>query len=57
MDDAQKEEGPAGEQHSVGARILPVRLDALPIFIPFHSGGRAAFGFTVKGGWFPFGHN
>lgn len=55
--DAQEEEGPAGQQHAVGARVVAVRLHALPVLVPFHRGGRPALCLAVEGGWFPFGHN
>ncbi len=57
VDDAQEEEGPAGQQHAMGAGVVAVRLNALPIFVPFHRRGRAALCLTVKSSWFPFGHN
>ena len=57
VDDAQEEERPAGQQHAVGAGVVAVRLNALPIFGPFHRGGRTALGLTVEGGGFPFGYD
>ena len=57
MDDAQKEEGPAGQQHTVGTGVVTVRLNTLPIFVPFHCGGWTALCLAVESGWFPLGHN
>lgn len=44
---SEKKEGAAGEEHTVGARILPVCFNSLAIFIPLHRGGRPTFGLTV----------
>lgn len=57
VNDAQEEEGSAGQQHAVGARVVSVRLNALAIFIPFHCRGWTALCLTVERGWFPFRHN
>lgn len=55
--DAQEEQRAGGQQHAVRTRVVAVRLDALPVFVPFHRGGWPALCFTVEGGGFPFGHN
>lgn len=41
----------------MGAGVVTVRLNALPVFIPFHRGDRTAFCFTVESGGFPFGYD
>ncbi|TNN86761.1 hypothetical protein EYF80_002944 [Liparis tanakae] len=55
VDDTQEEEGAAGQQHAVGAGVVAVRLDALPVFGPLHRRGRTALGLTVESGRLPFG--
>ena len=54
VDDAQEEEGSTGEQHSMRAGVVSVRLHALPVFVPLYRRGRAALGLTVESGRLPF---
>lgn len=55
VDDAQKEEGAAGEQHALRAGIVPVGLHPFAIFVPLHSRGWPTLRLTVESGGFPLG--
>lgn len=57
VNDSEEEEGAAGEEHTVGPRILPVCFDSLAIFVPLHHGGRPTFCFTVQSGGLTLGNN
>lgn len=54
--DAEEEERAAGQEHAVGAGIVPVRLHALAILVPLYGGGGPALRFAVQGRRLPLGH-
>ena len=55
--DAQEEERAAGQQHALGAGVVPVRLHPLPVLVPLHRGGGPALRLAVEGGRLPLGHD
>lgn len=57
MDDAQEEEGAAGQEHAVGPGVVFVRLNALAILVPLYAGSGSALGLAVEGGGLPLGHD
>lgn len=57
VNNPEEEEGSAGQEHAVGARVLSVRLHSLAILVPLHHRSRSAFSFTVEGGRLAFGHD
>lgn len=57
VNDSEEEEGAAGEEHTVGPRILSVCFDSLAVFVPLHHGGRPTFGLTVQSGGLTLGNN
>ena len=57
VDDAQEEERAAGQQHAVGARVVPVRLHPLAVLVPLHRGSGAPLRLAVEGGRLPLGHD
>lgn len=54
--DAEEEEGAAGQEHAVGAGVVPVRLHALAILVPLYGGRGPALRFAVQGRRLPLGH-
>lgn len=57
VDDAQKEEGAAGEQHALRTGIVPIRFHPFAIFVPLHSWGWPTLRLTVESGGFPLGND
>lgn len=57
MDDAQEEEGAAGQEHAVRTGVVLVCLHTLPIFVPLYGGSGPALRLAVERGGLPFGDN
>ena len=57
MDYSQEEQGAAGQQHAVGARIVLVRLHPLSVLVPLHGGRGPPLGLAVEGGRLALGHD
>lgn len=55
MNDPEEEERAAGQQHALRARVVPVSLHPLTIFVPLHRRGGPPLGFAVESGRLAFG--
>lgn len=55
--DAEEKERAAGQEHAVGAGVVPVRLHTLAILVPLYGGGGPALRLAVQGGRLPLGHD
>lgn len=57
VDDAQEEKGATGQQHALGAGIVPVCFHPLTIFVPLHCWSWPPLRLTVERGRLPFGYD
>ena len=56
MDDTQEKELAAGQQHTMGRRVLVGRYHRLTVAVPGDLGRWVALGFTVERGRLVLGH-